>query len=120
MEKQKKANRLRKHKIEFYVDDSELKTIKKREVKFQNRSHFLREVSLKSKIILPPNAINRETAITLFRIGNNINQVARILNQSDLNLVSSVVREKLTNEINELKELLHKTISKIDHVTNVK
>jgi len=120
MAKQNKVNRLRKHKIEFYVDDSELKTIKKREVRFQNRSHFLREVSLKAKIVLPPSALDKGAAVSLRRVGNNINQIARTLNESDFNLLDTAVRIDLINHINSMKELLNETITKINSITNVK
>jgi len=113
MDDLKEAERIRKIQVKFYVNETELNIIERRAKKFQNRSHFLREVALKKKIILPPRPIDIETAMSLKRIGNNINQIARTLNQSESNIFNRSIKKLLLENVKNLSDKLEETQEKL-------
>lgn len=77
---------LRSHRIELRVSPSELSTIRAqaRDNGFSNTAQFVRQSALHRDTAEPPNAHKKALLACQYelnRIGNNINQIARHLNQ---------------------------------------
>lgn len=106
----KNTSRKRNVRLEFYVDIEEEKIIKRKASKFESLSDYLRQVALKNKIYLPVPAIDRETLIELVRIGNNINQLAKRINQAEANIFQKSTKRELSEALEVLRLVLEQKI----------
>lgn len=78
----KKINRARPYRCEFYISDSEKEIIDKKfeATNIKYKSDFYRTAILKSKIFVVDMQPLIDLNIQISKIGNNINQIARIAN----------------------------------------
>lgn len=109
------APRTRELQLKFYVTVEELSLIKKRAQSFKNVSEYLRKISTTGKVVTPHPATDRETLIELSRIGNNINQLAHRVNQSDTNIFQKAIRRELTESLKAVSDLLESKITGLDN-----
>lgn len=107
--------RTRELQLKFYVTVEELSLIKKRAQSFKNVSEYLRKISTTGKVVTPHPATDRETLIELSRIGNNINQLAHRVNQSDTNIFQKAIRRELTESLKAVSDLLESKITGLDN-----
>lgn len=100
------SRRIRKNKIEFYVDDEELELIelKMREINLTNRSDYMRRMALQGYIIKQDFSYIDDLVYELNKVGTNINQIAKKINES--NIVSN-------EDIKIVKELMEMVWEKV-------
>lgn len=79
----------RKHRIEVWFFDEEIKKID-RDRGLVPRAVFIRQAIEGAKISPPIPSINIEARMELAAIGNNLNQIARILNYGDIFEISEI------------------------------
>ena len=92
--------RRRNVKIEFYVDEEELNKItEKAQVMHLDRSKYMRKVAVDGYIIKQDYSHLDDMIYELNKIGNNINQIAKVGNAN--NHISS-------QDIKEIKENMNK------------
>ncbi|WP_010233467.1 plasmid mobilization protein [Clostridium arbusti] len=74
-------NRIRDIKLNFFVDEFEKDIIDDKAKSAQlNRSEYLRTMAIDGMIIQQDLKTVRDLSVELNRIGNNINQIARVVN----------------------------------------
>lgn len=99
----KEPKRTRPNQIKFFVSDSELEKINKKIEKSKlTKSDFLRKMVLGKEIIVVDGL--KELAMELNRIGNNINQISKAVNQGKVND---------TGELSKLKESYEKAFDEV-------
>ena len=98
----------RKNKLSFVVSDEELELLNAARGGMK-LSEYLRAVIFKQRLPIPRATvptINRETLVTLNRIGGLLNQQARALNTAKcLNSFSGISREYLQQCLEQLQQL---------------
>ncbi|WP_294409924.1 plasmid mobilization relaxosome protein MobC [uncultured Ruminococcus sp.] len=79
------ANRVRKHMINFYVDDDELATIrlKMSKMNMTNQSLYLRKMALEGRIIKVDYSVFNDIGNSISGVSRNINQIAKRINATD-------------------------------------
>lgn len=79
------ANRVRKNKITFYVDDDELEAIKLKmnKIRVGNLSLYLRKMALEGRIIKVDYSVFNDIAESISGVSRNINQIAKRINTTD-------------------------------------
>ncbi len=82
----------RKHRIEVWFYKEEIEKID-RDRGLVPRAVFVRQAVEGVKISPPIPQINIETRVELSKIGNNLNQIARILNSGDIFEISEIQKE---------------------------
>jgi len=107
------ANRESNNQIHFYLNDDEMTILKAkmREAKTNSKSQFFRELLLHSDVYFVEFEDIRNMNTELGRIGNNINQIAKKMNET-----GNVYKDDV-NEVKEKQEriwqLLKSIISKL-------
>ncbi len=117
MKKRYKQNdnlRIRNKKITFRVTEEEFERINKRAESSINRESFIREIALKGKVRVPVPTIDRQSLLEMNKIGVNLNQVVKKINESDVNVFSQAIRNSLLEKIEPLIELLNEKINIVD------
>ncbi len=115
--KKQKPNREREIQIKFYVNKKEAEKIKKRARDFQSVSQYLRKISINGKVRVSPPSISLEHYLELNRIGNNINQIARKVNSSEVNPFHRKNKEAIERQLEELKRSLIINIEELQRIT---
>lgn len=107
------ANRLRKNSIQFYVDDKELAIIKERmkDVGFTNRGEYMRRLAVDGMTVNVDTSAIRQLCSEFNAIGQNINQVARLVNGSGKVYQSDI--QKLQEQVNKIWHILRQSLSAI-------
>lgn len=79
------ANRVRKHMINFYVDDDELAAIrlKMEKINMTNQSLYLRKMALEGRIIKVDYSVFNDIGNSISGVSRNINQIAKRINVTD-------------------------------------
>lgn len=98
------GNRKRNNQIKIYLNDEEVKLLERKSIIFgKNKSEFLRHSIIRTDPVELKNFNeNFEKLILQYKaIGNNINQLARAVNQGRVK-IESVEFEKLRIEVNNL------------------
>lgn len=111
----KATSREREVLLTFWVTPGEKAQILKRAQSFKNVSEYLRKISTTGKVVTPHPATDREALIELSRIGNNINQLAHRVNQSDTNIFQKAIRRELTESLKAVSDLLESKITVLDN-----
>lgn len=116
----KKANRQRNIQKKFFVSELENKIIEKnmREANLQNFSTYARKSCLDKKIYTVDFSSLKEIMSTIAqanlevnRIGNNLNQIAKYLNESEQNKTRELIndyKDELQGLDKKLKSMLKK------------
>lgn len=116
-----KANRQRNIQKKFFVSELENKIIEKRmqEANLTNFGDFVRKSCLDKKIYTVDFSSLKEIMSTIAqanlevnRIGNNLNQIAKYLNESEQNKTRELLNE-YQNEIQSLDKKLKSMLKKI-------
>ena len=108
-----KANRVRKNKINFYVDDDELEAIKLKmnKIRVGNLSLYLRKMALEGRIIKVDYSVFNDIAESISGVSRNINQIAKRINATG-NIYAEDIRQiKKTQE--EIWQLLRGIFSRL-------
>ena len=102
MASQLKRNLKRKNRIFFDLSDSELEQLNERLENYPttNRSAFVRHAILNKYIIVNDDTNLRELVYEVNRIGNNINQLTHLANQTH-----AIDKEQLIHMQEQIKEL---------------
>lgn len=98
------GNRKRSNQIKIYLSDEEVKFLERKSIIFgKNKSEFLRHSIIRTDPVELKNFNeNFEKLILQYKaIGNNINQLARAVNQGRVK-IESIEFEKLRIEVNNL------------------
>lgn len=98
------GNRKRSNQIKIYLNDEEVKLLERKSIIFgKNKSEFLRHSIIRTDPVELKNFNeNFEKLILQYKaIGNNINQLARAVNQGRVK-IESIEFEKLRIEVNNL------------------
>lgn len=98
------GNRKRSNQIKIYLSDEEVKLLERKSIIFgKNKSEFLRHSIIRTDPVELKNFNeNFEKLILQYKaIGNNINQLARAVNQGRVK-IESIEFEKLRIEVNNL------------------
>lgn len=98
------GNRKRSNQIKIYLSDEEVKLLERKSIIFgKNKSEFLRHSIIRNDPVELKNFNeNFEKLILQYKaIGNNINQLARAVNQGRVK-IESIEFEKLRIEVNNL------------------
>jgi len=100
------ANRVRKHMINFYVDDDELAAIrlKMEKINMTNQSLYLRKMALEGRIIKVDYSVFNEIGNSISGVSRNINQIAKRINATDNIYAEDMKQIKQTQE--EIWQLL--------------
>ena len=103
------TNRERKNSIQFYLSDDEMTILeaKMREAKTKNKSQFFRELLLYSNVYYVEFDDIRHMNTELGRIGNNINQIAKKMNET-----GNVYKEDVA-EVKERQERIWQLLKSI-------
>lgn len=109
--KQKEAQRERSVQIKFFVNEDEKERILKKASTSLNLSDYLRKMALNGKVIIPAPSIDRNALLEMNRIGVNINQIVKKINESDVNVFSRAIRERLLKELEPLERLLDEKVT---------
>ncbi len=89
--------RERQNQIKFYLDDKELQELKKNIYKSNlSQSDYLRKVVLNKKIIVIDEL--KDMYLELKRIGNNLNQITKIVNSGQLVDIYSLSQMRMNHE----------------------
>ena len=98
-------NRTRKNRVEVCFDDEELALIKKKmdKANIKNKSDYIRQMCIYGKVINFDDLHFRKCFTALDRMGKNLNQIAKVANQTD-----SIYREDI--------QLLSENISVINGI----
>lgn len=96
------TQRERKNKIEFYVNDEEKSFIleKMKVAKIKNLSAYLRKAAIDEKIEIHDYSGLKEINYNLRKIGVNINQIAKRINET--NSVYQSDMEDIKRKVNEV------------------
>lgn len=96
------TQRERKNKIEFYVNDEEKAFIleKMKVAKIKNLSAYLRKASIDGKIVIHDYSELKEINYNLRKIGVNINQIAKRINET--NSIYQSDMEDIKRKVNEI------------------
>ena len=107
-------NRERNCLLKFYVFEEEKKFIlKKMEVcKIDNMSAYLRKVAIDGKIEINDYSWVRELNYNLNKIGVNINQIAKRVNETGSVYKSDM--NDICNKMNEIRDVQNMILSKIN------
>lgn len=99
-------NRERNNLISFYLSDKELDLLNSRMKKYKNnnRSDFIRESILENFIIINDDKNLRNLVYEINRIGNNINQLTRLANETK---EIQAVEEMQTDIIEVKRKIYH-------------
>ena len=100
------ANRVRKHMINFYVDDDELAAIrlKMEKINMTNQSLYLRKMALEGRIIKVDYSVFNDIGNSISGVARNINQIAKRINATDNIYAEDMKQIKQTQE--EIWQLL--------------
>lgn len=107
------ANRTKKNSIQFYVDDDELAIIKERmtDAGFTNRGEYMRRLAVDGMTVNVDTSAIRQLCSEFNAIGQNINQVARLVNGSGKVYQSDIKR--LQDKVDEIWHILRHSLSAI-------
>lgn len=100
------TQRERKNKIEFYVNDEEKSFIleKMKVAKIKNLSAYLRKAAIDEKIEIHDYSGLKEINYNLRKIGVNINQIAKRINET--NSIYQSDMEDIQRKVNEVWHIL--------------
>ena len=107
-------NRERRCKLEFYVFEEEKEFIlKKMEVcKINNMSAYLRKVAIDGKIEINDYSWGRELNYNLNKIGVNINQIAKRVNETGSVYKSDM--NDINNKMDDIYDIKNEILSQIN------
>ena len=107
------ANRVRKIRISFFVDDSERESIKLKmdKLRIRNLSLYLRKMALEGRIIQVDYSVFNDIAKSISGISRNINQIAKRINTTD-NIYSEDIRH-IKKSQDEIWQLLRSVESRL-------
>lgn len=107
------ANRERKKRIEFYLSDDEVVILKAKmkEANTTSKSQFFRELILNINVYIVEFDDIRKMNTELGRIGNNINQIAKKMNETG-NVYKDDVTE-VKERLEQIWQLLKSILSKL-------
>ena len=104
-------SRKRKFLVAFWLDDNEILSLKNKIAKTSlTRSDYLRKCSLDKNITVIPGI--RDLTIEIKRIGNNLNQIARLVNEGSLTMLGDNLKN-IKDDLKEVWEKLAETLKKI-------
>ena len=105
------ANRTRKYQIKFDVTEEEKAVIDKKQEKpgITAKGSFYRKMILEGIIIKTDVSAIKDLTVSINRIGNNINQIARRANQTG-NIYNDDLKE-INEKMSVIWELLKSTLS---------
>lgn len=112
----KKANRSRKNLMRFFVTDEEQAQImeNKAKSKIKYTSSYLRKMALDGIIVNTDLTVIKDNTVALNRIGTNINQIAKRMNESaNINKNDVIDVKKMISEIAELQREVLKSFGEI-------
>ncbi len=112
--KQNDNNRERPIQLKFRVTEEEYERIIRRAKNSHSRSEYIRNMALKGKVTIPVPTIDRQSLLEMNKIGVNLNQVVKKINESDVNIFSRAIRISLLREIEPLIKLLKEKINFVD------
>ena len=103
------TERIRRNPIQIYFSDGELERLNERMKEFgvENRSNFIRKLSLNGYMVKLDEKPVREAASLLRRCSNNLNQYARMAN------ATGSIYEKDIHDLEEKLEEIWKLMKKI-------
>ncbi len=104
------ANRVRKHMINFYVDDDELAAIRLK-MNMTNQSLYMRKMALEGRIIKVDYSVFNDIASSISGVARNINQIAKRINATDNIYAEDMQQIEQTQE--NIWKLLKKILSKL-------
>lgn len=107
------VNRVRKHMINFYVDDDELAAIrlKMSKMNMTNQSLYMRKMALEGRIIKVDYSVFNDIASSISGVARNINQIAKRINATDNIYAEDMQQIEQTQE--NIWKLLKKILSKL-------
>ena len=107
------ANRVRKHMINFYVDDDELAAIRLKmgKINMTNQSLYLRKMALEGRIIKVDYSVFNDIGKSISGVSRNINQIAKRINATDNIYAEDMKQIKQTQE--EIWQLLRSIESRL-------
>lgn len=112
MASQLKRNLKRKNRIFFDLSDSELEQLNERLKNYPttNRSAFIRHAILNTYIIVNDDTNLRELVYEVNRIGNNINQLTHLANQT--HAINHEQLIQMQEQVKEIRGLVFHTLMK--------
>ena len=80
----RKPNRNRKNLVRFFVNEKELAIIEKRakQMKMKSKSEYLRQIAVNGKVVTFDGIDFKKCYNEIHKIGVNINQMAKVANQT--------------------------------------
>ncbi len=105
------ANRTRKYQIKFDVTEEEKEIIEKKQKMsgITSKGSFYRKMILEGIVIKTDMSAIKNLTVSINRIGNNINQIARRANQTG-NIYNDDLKE-INEKMSVIWELLKSTLS---------
>ena len=104
-------SRKRKFLVAFWLDDDEILSLKNKISKTSlTCSDYLRKCSLDKNITVVPGI--RDLIIEIKRIGNNLNQIARLANEGSLTILGDNVKN-IKDNLKSVWKKLAETLGKI-------
>ncbi|WP_295081696.1 plasmid mobilization relaxosome protein MobC [Ruminococcus sp.] len=107
------ANRVRKNKITFFVDDDERAVIKLKmdKMNMSNLSLYLRKMALEGRIIKVDYSIFNDIGKSISGVSKNINQIAKRINATE-NIYTEDMRQ-IKQKQEEIWQLLRSIESRL-------
>ena len=101
------------NQMKFYVDDNEKKLIhRKMELtKISNMGAYLRKMAIDGAVLILEQPELLEVAKELNRIGVNINQIAKVVNETNSVYKNDI--DELSKKVGEMWQLLRSKMSKL-------
>lgn len=105
------ANRNRNIQIKFNVSEEEKALIDKRQKQsgIENKGAFYRKMLIDGYVVKTDVALLKEITVGMSRIGNNVNQIARVANQNGR--VSQKELQLVMEKLDELWQLVKSIVS---------
>lgn len=105
------ANRNRNIQIKFNVSEEEKALIDKRQEQsgIENKGAFYRKMLIDGYVVKTDVALLKEITVGMSRIGNNVNQIARVANQNGR--VSQKDLQTVMEKMEELWQLVKSIVS---------
>lgn len=112
MSTQINRNLERDNRVYFYLSDKELNKLNERLECYRstNRSEFIRESILNNYIIINDDTNLRELVYEVNKIGNNINQITKLANQSKE--IGQEQMKALKEQTDEIRSLVFHSLMK--------
>ncbi|MCW3789399.1 plasmid mobilization relaxosome protein MobC [Plebeiibacterium sediminum] len=99
-------SRKAKRTVKVRLTEEEGKILDSYAKEFKNQTLYIKSRILHYDLKPPAPVINKDTFLSLGKIGININQLTRRINSSEANIFHRSTKKELMEEINALKEIL--------------